>query len=90
MDAEHLAGTTRSKRQAWEDQLPADAAVGPSNTEHAEAERALLASQGPVAWATAGITNAPLSNSTASLPPPDPALTAWDRPFAQLMVVNVD
>ena len=90
LDAEHLAGATHSKRQAWEEELPANSAFGPSDTELAEAERALLASQGPRAWATARIADVAPSNSASYLPPPDSALTAWDRPFAQLSVVNVD
>ena len=97
MDVDHLSGDTHSNRRAWVDHVPADAAVGPSLVDYAEAERSCLAAQGPWAtapivgvWAAAPTVNVNSSHRPTSLPPPDPASAGSACSSIQISVVNVD
>ena len=97
MDVDHLSGDTHSKRRAWVDHVPADAAVGPSLFDYAEDERSFLAAQGPwatapiaSAWATAPIVDVNSSHRPTSLPPLDPDSAGSACSSIQMSVVNVD
>ena len=94
---DHLSGEMHGKRRAWVDHVLADAAVGPSLVDYAEAERSFLAAQGPwatapivSAWATAPTVIVNSSHRPTSLPPLDPDSAGSACSSIQMSVVNVD